>query len=65
MKSTFIVIGAAMLLCGVAAAAETEWNPAAARECDRACLVDYMNRYMDAMASATAGRPARAADRTP
>ncbi len=25
------------------------WNAAAIKECDRACLVDYMNRYMDAI----------------
>jgi hypothetical protein len=30
-------------------AAEPEWNPAAIKECDRACLVDFMNRYMDAI----------------
>src|ERR1700676_1588367 len=42
-----------MLLLGVLAlpivAAEPEWNPAAIKECDRACLVDFMNRYMDAI----------------
>src|ERR1700683_4968359 len=44
---------AAAVLCGMAAfgilAAEPAWNPAAIKECDRACLVDFMNRYMDAI----------------
>jgi hypothetical protein len=30
-------------------AAEPEWNPSAIKECDRACLVDIMEGYMDAM----------------
>jgi hypothetical protein len=30
-------------------AAEPAWSPAAIKECDRACLVDYMNRYRDAV----------------
>jgi hypothetical protein len=30
-------------------AAEPAWNPAVIKECDRACLVDFMNRYMDAI----------------
>lgn len=30
-------------------AAEPEWNAAAIKECDRACLVGFMNRYMDAI----------------
>ena len=30
-------------------AAEPEWNPANVKECDRACPVDFMNRYMDAI----------------
>jgi hypothetical protein len=42
-----------MLLLGALAftmmAAEPEWNPAAARECDRTCLVGFMDRYMDAI----------------
>jgi hypothetical protein len=53
MKITFVAAGAVLLLCGMAPvvifAAEPEWNPAAIKECDRACLVDYMNRYMDAI----------------
>lgn len=30
-------------------AAEPAWNQAAIKECDRVCLVDFMNRYMDAI----------------
>jgi hypothetical protein len=53
MRITFNAIGAAAVLCGMAAigifAAEPVWNAAAIKECDRACLVDFMNRYMDAI----------------
>lgn len=53
MSITFKAIAVGAVLCGMAAvgifAAEPEWNPAAIKECDRACLVDFMNRYMDAI----------------
>jgi len=57
MRTASREVAAGALLCfiagGLAAigifAAEPEWNPAAIKECDRACLVDYMNRYMDAI----------------
>ena len=53
MKITFRAIAAVSVLCGMAAvgifAAEPEWNPAAIKECDRACLVGFMNRCMDAI----------------
>ena len=32
-----------------AAAAEPEWNPAAIKACDRACLVGIMEGYMNAI----------------
>ena len=31
------------------AAQEPEWNPAAVKPCDRACLIAVMDGYMDAM----------------
>ena len=40
---------AAGLLVNGAAAEEPEWNPAAIKECDRACLVGIMDGYMDAV----------------
>jgi hypothetical protein len=53
VKTTCKAFGAVVLLSGMAVgilvAAEPEWNPAAIRECNRACLVDFMNRYMDAI----------------
>jgi hypothetical protein len=53
MRNTFRAMGTGALLYGLWAmgifAGEPEWNPAAIKECDRACLVDYMNRYMDAI----------------
>ena len=38
-----------MLLRGMVLAAEPAWNPSAIKECNRACLVDFMNRYLDAI----------------
>jgi hypothetical protein len=53
MRFTFRSFAAGAALCGIAAigifAAEPAWNPAAIKECDRACLVDFMNRYKDAI----------------
>jgi hypothetical protein len=52
MKMTFGGIWVCALLAGMAfnmAAAEPAWNPATVKECDRACLVDYMDRYMNAV----------------
>ena len=47
------VLAAALLAAGLlvngAAAEEPEWNPAAIKECDRACLVGIMDGYMDAV----------------
>jgi hypothetical protein len=40
---------AAGLLVNGAAAEEPEWNPAAIKECDRACLIGIMDAYMDAV----------------
>ncbi len=52
LKYCFIVI--AILLCGCMTVngfvmAEPEWNPAEIRECDRACLVNIMDGYMNAV----------------
>jgi hypothetical protein len=48
MRIAFKTPAAAAFLCGMAVigifAAEPVWNPAAIKECDRACLVDFMNR---------------------
>lgn len=38
-----------VLGASVAAAGEPEWNPAALKECDRACLVGIMDGYMNAI----------------
>jgi hypothetical protein len=32
-----------------ASAAEPEWNPSAVKECDRSCLINIMDEYMDAL----------------
>ncbi|MDI9613249.1 MAG: hypothetical protein QM330_09390 [Acidobacteriota bacterium] len=42
-----VVVGMAALAAGAAPA--PEWNPAAIRECDRACLVTIIDGYMDAV----------------
>ena len=48
-----LVSGMTLLLsfCAIhgAFAGEPEWNPAALKECDRACLVGIMDGYMDAI----------------
>jgi len=48
-----LVLGMAFLLAGLTVqsvfAGEPEWNPAALKECDRACLVSIMDGYMDAI----------------
>ena len=47
-KTTFGRVTLTALLCGMAfnaIAAEPAWNPGAIRECDRAGLVDYMQRH--------------------
>ena len=44
---------ACLSLCVMAAsvlmAQEPEWNPALVKPCDRACLVGFMERYMNAI----------------
>jgi hypothetical protein len=40
---------AACSVVNIAAAGEPEWNPAAIKECDRACLVHIMDGYMNAL----------------
>lgn len=48
----FVWVGMGVLFCGMAAcaiAAEPEWNAAAIKECDRACLVGIMDGYMNAI----------------
>src|SRR4030042_410028 len=42
------LLAAGLLISGVSAG-EPEWNPAAIRECDRACLVGIMEGYMNAL----------------
>ncbi len=60
MRSRFLMqskhcfmLAAALLSAGLlvngAAAGEPEWNPAAIKECDRACLVGIMEGYMNAV----------------
>ncbi len=52
MNAKLLGIGAGALLCGVAVkmiASEPEWNPAAQKECDRACLVGVLDGYMNAI----------------
>jgi hypothetical protein len=46
--SLTVLLSAVLLVTG-AAAAEPEWNPAAIKECDRACLVNIMKGYMSAL----------------
>ena len=48
MQSNYcLMLAAALLLTGLfvngVSAAEPEWNPAAIKECDRACLVGIMD----------------------
>jgi hypothetical protein len=52
MKKIFVRLGVSVLLCGVAfhvMAQEPEWNSAAIKPCDRACLIGFMDKYMDAL----------------
>jgi hypothetical protein len=49
MKALLTATATGLLLCGIVLAAEPAWNPSAIKECNRACLVDFMNRYMDAI----------------
>ncbi len=48
-----LALGMAFLLAGCVVggvfAGEPEWNPAALKECDRACLIGIMDGYMDAL----------------
>jgi len=49
MRSNWIAIVAGILLCGLSGrtfAAEPEWNGAAIKPCDRACLIGIMEGYM-------------------
>ena len=46
------VIALLLSVCSMAeaaATAEPEWNPSTIRECDRTCLVEIMDDYMNAM----------------
>ncbi|HXP85331.1 MAG TPA: hypothetical protein VN841_11465 [Bryobacteraceae bacterium] len=48
MKTT--LLGVSLLLCGMTVrAGEPEWNAAAIKECDRACLVGIMDGFMNAI----------------
>ena len=48
-----LVLGMSFLLAGLAVngafAIEPEWDPAAIKECDRACLIGIMDGYMNAL----------------
>lgn len=48
-----LVLGMTFLLAGLAVngafAIEPEWDPAAIKACDRACLIDIMDGYMNAL----------------
>lgn len=51
-KYSLILSMVLVLVCSFidgAAAAEPEWNPAAVKPCDRACLVNIMDGYMNAV----------------
>ena len=47
MLSVVLLLGPSLV--NVAAAKEPEWNPAAIKACDRACLVGIMDGYMNAL----------------
>ena len=47
MKTTPLLLSC--LAAGLACAAEPEWNAASIKECDRACLTDIMDGYMNAI----------------
>jgi hypothetical protein len=49
LRMISIIIWVFILGAGAAAAGEPEWNPAALKECDRACLVGIMDSYMNAI----------------
>ena len=53
LMNRLLVLGMAFLLAcsavNAVSAGEPEWNPAALKECDRACLVGIMDGYMDAL----------------
>src|SRR5437867_4739168 len=52
MTTKFMRLGVSTLLCSVAfpmMAQEPEWNPAAIKACDRACLIGFMDGYMNAL----------------
>jgi len=49
MRWLSVALGIFILVAGAAVAGEPEWNPAALKECDRACLVGIMDGYMNAI----------------
>ena len=53
MMNRILALSMALLLAGMIMnglfAGEPEWNPAALKACDRACLVGIMDGYMDAL----------------
>ena len=52
MTTKFMRLGVSTLLCSVAfpmMAQEPEWNPTAIKACDRACLIGFMDGYMNAL----------------
>jgi hypothetical protein len=49
LKVYLSVLLIAVFYANVVVAQEPEWNPAALKECDRACLIRIMDGYMDAI----------------
>ncbi len=49
MKKLLIAGSVVLSVTLTVAAQEPEWDPARVMECDRACLVDIIDRYMDAI----------------
>src|SRR5262245_46784788 len=52
MTTKFMSLGLSILLCAAAfrlMAQEPEWNSARVKSCDRACLIGFMDGYMNAL----------------
>lgn len=49
MKKGIGILILLIFAAGILAAQEPEWNPANVKPCDRACLVGFMDRYMQAI----------------
>src|ERR1700719_1943169 len=49
MKTTLAAIGALCLLAASSTATEPEWGPSRVKDCNRECLVGFMDGYMNAI----------------